>query len=312
MSVHGVSNQFRQADCELQLASSPHRVQWNGRTLANREFSSCLKLRAADRKLRSGTILPQLFSSEAPQLKKKRAKKEAPAPAVNQTQSQRSAPDLSVGIAFVYSQEEGKPVPIVIRKAEYALQEECYVALLPEDASSGRFTQLGHITFSHLRMLSSGVYGSETCKGPAYESYGQDARIGKLNKIFITHIERTNANETREKYKGVGTALMQAAVEWGVAHGCEGRAALLAINNSHGFYYKLGMRAHYNHIPTHDAAIANELEQAQRENRKPDTATALRGMDGVGYAQGIDMHFPQEAIDQMCRKIAKHAIFQSA
>lgn len=294
---------------DLQGASRPKEARVRGRAVRrSTDVSASPQLCGAVRKLRSGKILP--YAPSAPIASKKaKVKKAVPAAMPVENKVKEKRPDLTVGIAIVHAVEDGQACPIVIKKAGYALQEECYIALLPPAPGSNVHTKLGHIAFSWLRNLPTGSYGSETCKGAIYESYGVDASASKLNKIFVTHIENTQMRDAGRKYKGVGTALMQAAVEWGLAHGCEGRTSLLAINNSHGFYYKLGMRSHIDDTEEHDRVIADELTAAKAEKREPNTAQKLREMQHARHAQAIDMYLPQEAIGQMKERIAKQPIF---
>lgn len=295
MSISPVAKQTHLylAPLDKPVAQSPRtvsspRVNWRGRVAKKADFSARQKLRSEDRKLRSGRIISYLPPAVIPSIKPK-TKKALIAPAVVHP-PENNARDY-IGFATVYSKADGSAHQIGIRKAAYLPSEECYSASL---LSSGK--SLGYIAFRWLRVLPNGSYGSKD--GASWgvdDGYGFDEKIAKLNRIYVTMLNGSDA------YKGVGSALMQAATEWGNDHECEGRISLLATNNSHGFYYKLGMRCHKFHAAEHDASIAAELERAKNENRGPNTE-ALR-------LQSVTMYAPQEAIQKMHARIVQNPIF---
>lgn len=63
------------------------------------------------------------------------------------------------------------------------------------------------------------------------------APYGPADKVYIEYI----GSSANTSYKGIGTILMQAAMERGYQFNCKGRIVLDACWNSHGFYNKLGM-----------------------------------------------------------------------
>lgn len=119
-----------------------------------------------------------------------------------------------------------------------------------------------------------------------------------LSKIYIGLL----VSNLNDKYKGIGTILMQAAIEDSLRKGCGGRIQLFASWNSPGFYYKLGLRAELvklrgEFLIDKNIFIKEELEQAAAENREPNTS---------GYNE--EMYLPQEAIEMWKQKILDQPI----
>jgi hypothetical protein len=103
----------------------------------------------------------------------------------------------------------------------------------------------------------------------------------------------------REKYRGVGTLLMQAAIEYGIAHGAEGRVSLHLTGTALGFYKRLGMVNGANDV-VFDRKIEEESEQAARDHREPKDL-----LDGDAMA----MYLPREAISSWRRIIQEQPVF---
>jgi hypothetical protein len=90
----------------------------------------------------------------------------------------------------------------------------------------------------------------------------------------------------RKKIQGVGTMLMQAAMEYGIAHGTEGRIALHADGKALVFYYKLGMRLGFS-----DSRLERSLhEEAMRSTIEHRDSVDLLNNDAR------PMYLPQEAM----------------
>jgi hypothetical protein len=102
----------------------------------------------------------------------------------------------------------------------------------------------------------------------------------------------------REVYRGVGTLLMQAAIEYGLAYGTQGRLSLHSAGEALGFYYKLGMRNGLLN-PAFDAQIAGEIAQAALEHRPPKDI-----LDG----DALLMYLPSVAIEAWSRHIHKRPV----
>jgi hypothetical protein len=124
----------------------------------------------------------------------------------------------------------------------------------------------------------------------------------RLSKIYMETIDSLS----NDKYKGIGTVLYQASIEYSIRKGCEGRLQLDAAWNSPGFHYKQGMRAEHTAIAVrynldYNQLIAEELSKAKAEGREPNT----NGLNG-------EMYMPEEGIRMWKKKIADHPIlFQS-
>lgn len=119
------------------------------------------------------------------------------------------------------------------------------------------------------------------------------------------HVKNENYKETISKafiqdmiawqnksYKGIGTALMQIAIEKSFKYGFEGRLMLDAARNSHGFHYLMGLRTFPLYFSERDEIIKDELEKAKKENREPITSIL-----GSFY-----MYLPIETIETKWKK----------
>lgn len=148
--------------------------------------------------------------------------------------------------------------------------------------------EIAHVTFERFRCKKDGSYSSERTKNanPIFLRYEKKL---KVSQIFVDLIESPH----NDAYKGVGTALMQAAMEYGHSKRCKGRVALAACWSSHVFYYKLGMRAKFSE---QDKRIA---ELATQPN-KPDSSGLL----------SAHMYMPKQGRLEWKRKIEAHPIFQ--
>lgn len=114
---------------------------------------------------------------------------------------------MYIGNATIYQNNQEIPIKI-IRHPGYR-EEMIFCATLANKES-----ELGSITTEHLK--------SE-------------------NTLFIHNLRAYPLG-----YKGVGSALMQAAMEFSYKNGCEGNISLDAMGDSHEFYHKIGLRAKKN------------------------------------------------------------------
>ena len=117
--------------------------------------------------------------------------------------------------------------------------------------------EVGYITFYVLKNLPDGSYGGESFGRPlterdVYLHYGSEETSKRTNKIFVEHLN----SYITPQFKGIGKALIQSAIEYGYRDGCEGRIFLDAVDNSHAFYWKIGMR-------TKDRVLDAEIETNQ-------------------------------------------------
>lgn len=178
-----------------------------------------------------------------------------------------------VGSAVVYRRCDSLPVMILIKK----IGKNTFEAFF-----EGRC--IGDVRFRWYRELEDGRYGDEHSAGDNV-ALTADRAYGRVNKIFVWIIE----SKERAHFRGVGTALMQAVIEYSYKKQCAGRVFLCAILNSHFFYYKLGMRAE--HKTMNDRIESRLLQGGPYEH--------------LSYT---DLHFPQEAIDEWRRKIKERPI----
>jgi GNAT superfamily N-acetyltransferase len=113
------------------------------------------------------------------------------------------------------------------------------------DAASDyqKFRGCGYAFISLVRNRKDGTFGDETNPViPAWSAkyyYGpRTAGRTRVNQIFIENI----ASSQNKHYKGIGSALMQAVMEYGYAKKCGGRIALSALSKATGFYDKLHLQ----------------------------------------------------------------------
>ncbi|MDR3623729.1 MAG: GNAT family N-acetyltransferase [Chlamydiales bacterium] len=158
---------------------------------------------------------------------------------------------MESGIACIYSKKENEEIPVTI------VRKDLNYGVIKFEAHLGK-ELLGHIKVDWIRILAGRGYGSKNYSNLSdfddYYGYGRK-NIGEVDKIIVEELFSLQ----KQKYKGIGTALMQAAMEYGYANHCEGRLLLEASWKSHGFYYKLGMRTRSSDI---DAKIASQLEES--------------------------------------------------
>ncbi len=187
-----------------------------------------------------------------------------------------TAPNLRnlVGEGTVYHSENKEHRPLYITQENVQNGTHIFSAYV---SHADGYQWAGEMKVDWLRTLPTGDFGCEDRPN----EYGACTRYGKkgtdlhVSKVFI---DTMNSFE-RETLKGVGTALMQVAVEHSMNLGCAGRIILVAAWNSHGFWYKKGMRALSNKtiectdgvIRTDDERVILELEAAKSEHRKPKT-----------------------------------------
>ncbi len=128
-----------------------------------------------------------------------------------------------IGSAVVQSRPGNHPVDIKIQKIKNLSNRlTIFNALLPEQ---NKYICIGKVTFS-IQIKNE-------------HSTTQNAVYEKMNKIYIERL----ISYHRTSFKGIGTALMQSVIEYSFHKNFEGRLFLEAIQSSHLFYYKLGMRS---------------------------------------------------------------------
>jgi hypothetical protein len=98
-----------------------------------------------------------------------------------------------------------------------------------------------------------------------YKPYGCIKIFYKKN--FIFSIRRLDSFQ-KDKYKFIGSRLMQVAIELSYLKGTYGQIELYAESQSLGFYYKLGLKTQ---IHETNKLIKKELILAEAEKRIPNT-----------------------------------------
>ncbi|MES2122535.1 MAG: hypothetical protein V4492_07145 [Chlamydiota bacterium] len=195
-------------------------------------------------------------------------------------------PHYDTGSATIQLVSTGEQVPVTIIKNNHPSGEFSFNAY----DESGQ--NIGSVDCDWYRTKENGIYGSYDCPrvvryDPNFK-YGQD--LEQANHLVIQTID----SYARNFYRGVGTVLVQAAIEYGYSLGCEGRVQLEAVRNSHCFYYKLGMRTGWEEI---DEQI-EKLAQTLKNREVPKDFRAQR------------MHMPQEGIKMWRERISANPIFQ--
>lgn len=155
------------------------------------------------------------------------------------------------GSATVYTKDENLPVKISLtltNVGQFGIKQFSSFSNINEEHKS-----LGYIKFQWVRVLDNGAFGSNNSEFyDVHDShYGIEKVSKKANRIYVNYIKSSG------EYRGEGKALMQTVMEYSYTKGCEGRVALHAAWNSHGFYYGLGMRSE---DPQTDAFIAKKYE----------------------------------------------------
>jgi hypothetical protein len=179
----------------------------------------------------------------------------------------------------------GQPKEVVIlgERSRYSKVFEAFV----EDEEG--WQEIGRIQIQRYRTRKKdGLYGSENCQDGSFLTYGRE-RGRRVSKIFVDIIQ----SPQNARYKGVGTALMQAVMEYGFSKGCEGRIDLDACWSSHLFYHKLGM------IPVFEkkeAAIAKFVAQ--------------QGIPDTSRLGSVTMFMPEERIVEWRKRIQANPILQ--
>jgi hypothetical protein len=195
------------------------------------------------------------------------------------------SPIYNKGSATVRNISTGEQIPIKIIKEDYSLGEFSFKAI----TKSGE--ELGFVHCDWYRTKENGVYGSEDY--PEVTIHDQFFKYGnseKTNHIVIKTIDSCS----QKIFKGVGSALLQSVIEYGYSFGCEGRVQLDAVLNSHGFYYKMGMRTGL-----------KEIDEIIEEHTK-----SLQVGEVPGELRPEIMHMPQKGIDRWSEQIDANPIFK--
>lgn len=189
-----------------------------------------------------------------------------------------------VGRTTVLRKADDTKVEIVFQQATARNGAALFEAYLPQDEN-----RIGFITIDWLR-VENGKCKSFICKAEN-DSSEYPGVEGKINRICIL-----NMMADREEYKGLGTALMQVAMEYGIEKGCEGRAQLDAVRDSHVFHYKMGFRSQ---LPTQNVKIEAKIKKYEGVNLKDIPYEQLESML---------MHLPEEGRLKWLAKIKESPI----
>lgn len=208
-----------------------------------------------------------------------------------------------VGQTTIVSRKDNTPIPIyIMKKTSKNMGTTYYKAVLKhEDVANHKF--LGELDLYKMRWLDSNKFGYENrenmpdyCIWAYYRKSSSEKLEFQISKIVVSLI---NASKNKD-YKGIGTALMQVAIEKSFNHQYEGRVLLDACWNSHGFYNKIGLKSFTN--PRADKAIEEELERAKIEKREPNTE----------FLGSVTMYLPVEKTEEWKNKIKSAPILSKS
>ncbi len=197
-------------------------------------------------------------------------------------------PDPYSGTAIVHASQEQNEMQIEIRISEGTYGRKLFQAF----NKNGQ--RIGHMGIDWLRTLDNGIYGSKNHTfglEPYYSDgfYQNNTTNERFNVIYIETIKTSFSD-----YKGVGTALIQAAMEYSYLKGCEGRLVTNTVNDAAPFYFKLGMRC----------------QDAYRNNyiKTYITTAAEKGRTGHNFGSHY-MSMTPVNIMQWKEKIREHPVF---
>lgn len=185
---------------------------------------------------------------------------------------------------------DGTKSTITMHKVVYPGKTEFY-------ALNNEWSPVGHLSVEWLRVLKTGKFGSDVCpelmEGYSLAQYGKE-EFSTSSRIFINMIQ---SDVSRKNLPGVGSALFQTAIEFGLTKGCEGRIDLTADYSSHAFHYKMGLRAVRDE---NNEAIVKAIEQAAKTQRQPNTS----------YLGSVRMYMPEEACARWLQKVKAAPILE--
>lgn len=195
---------------------------------------------------------------------------------------------FSLGKATVFTADT--PVKILITKKNANFGR---IAFIASGVLKGKETELGSILLDWIRVRDNGIFGSEYYSYSiigTLKTYGPDRNTSKWSKIYVVRVDNFVPDQN---IKGIGTALMQAAVEYSFFKGCNGRLQLDAVRTSHIFHYKFGMR-------TGNSEVDNGIVElsARLQGKKPRRDFGCH-----------DMHLPEAAQLLWKERIRKQPIF---
>ena len=183
------------------------------------------------------------------------------------------------GKVTVFLKETGNPCDLNIRR-----RTEKYPNRYRFDLYSSDGSPVGNITFN-LALYDGVCFWPQKPKSQSLRSLPM-TRVVYVDTMFSTQ---------KEKYKGVGTKLLQLAMEQGWAQGCEGALALSASWSSHAFHYLQGLRAS-------DAEKNKKIAEIVRQNQSTGKIQDTSELMGVG------MHLTHKAINEWKKRIRENPL----
>lgn len=209
---------------------------------------------------------------------------------VQPTLNVQRPPKKWVGTAKILNIETHTELAVKIFKEKLSCGRKRYCVVIDDDTSEEKI--IGDMIIEWIRLNKAGELASENHSKISPSSrlykYENPEDNGKSSKIYIEEIQ----NRLKTLFKGVGSVLMQVAMEKAHLKNCEGRILLEACWNSHSFYYKLGFRSG---DKEKNQAIADEIKDAKEKGR-PINTTDLGSMM---------MYHPRAAIKEWMVKIAQ-------
>ena len=125
--------------------------------------------------------------------------------------------------------------------------------------------------------------------------YSLDKQTGDMKRVVHVDIMYSMA---KTKLRGIGTALLQTAMEEGYNQGCEGRMDLTAAWSSHAFHYLQGFRSPWEEK---NKQIAEIVRQNQESGTIQDSSRLC----------GVPMYLPLASRTQWKKQIREHPVLDS-
>lgn len=127
--------------------------------------------------------------------------------------------------------------------------------------------------------------GMDSLSPVSYDVYVRQTKVGSIElteKKKGLYIEQMDSFK-KDKYKGVGTAMHQLAVETSLLQGLKGKVSLYSLREAVGFHYKCGFRTG----DTETDRLIHQAIQEAKDNNSP---------EDVRWGRSVNMHLPPKNI----------------
>ena len=210
------------------------------------------------------------------------------------------APTSAIGETTLIGNKGNKDATAYILQVTDNKYEVCFL-----DKHKHAQKKLGEISFFRIKptddLKNEKVYSEQHRKElnnhhPVAGYSGENNNNKAVSKIYISLMESYN-----KQYAGIGTSLMQAAIETSFHTQCAGRVSLSAAWSSHIFHYKMHLRAASGN-KRRDKMDNNELKSLAKEQDKNKSRVRT---DDFG---SIEMCLPERSIKKWNQVITKSPV----